>query len=203
MSKREPYQVAGAIRASLRLIADNYDEALTGTAPRDDSDAKPKRMEAPVPVSAHILDVRRDTVHDLAFYALFILEQVNDGTISGHVDGGNVAALCRFVDTWAQHLAEQHPADAGQCERDMGKHGRRLQAIVKGEYTKRFRLPHGLDRCPQLEWRDEEMVRCTGTLQAFFKQSDDQLPPYVGCEANAEHKWAPHEWISLGRKLIA
>jgi hypothetical protein len=117
-----PYATAGHIRAALLGIRDNYEAALAGTAPRDDSDARPARAEAPPPVSPHILDVRAAVHHDLAVFALFIFEQVNHGTITTRVDGHSVEALCRFIDTWAQALAEQHPDDAEQCRRDMAHH---------------------------------------------------------------------------------
>ena len=197
----EPYQVAGHIRAALHGITDRYDDALGGTPPKDESDARPKRAEAPVPVSPHILDVRAETHHDLRYFALFILEQVNHGTITTRVDAGDVHALARFIDTWALALAEQHPDDADDARRDLAKDARNLAAIANGDVTHRFKLPG--HRCPELVWVGDQLVPCTGVLQALFKQSDDRLPPSVYCVAHPEHQWAPSEWLGLGRRLSA
>lgn len=197
----EPYAVAGHIRASLHGITDRYDEALSGTPPRDDSDAHTRRAEAPPPVSPHILDVRAETHHDLRFYALFVLEQVNGGSIATRVDGNSVTSLARFLDVWALALAEQHPADAEEARRDLGRHARALAAICNGDYTRRFAIPGG--RCPEMVWRGEEMVRCSGTLVAVMRQGDILLPRFVGCDREAGHQWAPSEWLGLGRMLTA
>jgi hypothetical protein len=196
----DPYTTAGHIRAALAAIRDNYDAALYGTAPRDESDAHPRRAQAPPPVSPHILDVRREAHHDLAYFALFILEQVNQGTITTRVDAHDIDALCRFIDTWALALAEQHPDDADQCRRDMAHHAGALRRIVAGEYTSRMVIA---DHCPNIVWAGELMVRCTGTLIAYVQHGDAPLPPGVRCTTHPEHEWAPHEWPALGRRISA
>jgi hypothetical protein len=195
----DPYITAGHIRTALHTIQANYEPALTGTAPRDDSDARPQRATAPPPVSPHILDVRADTYKSLRVYARYIKLVVNNGTISATVEP-TIAAMCQFTDIWALQLAEQHPHYAARCSSDLGYHAERLRKIVNGEYTSRMVIAK---ICPVPIWQGELIVRCTGTLIAYVQHGDAPLPPGVRCDTNAEHAWAPHEWPTLGRRLSA
>lgn len=196
----DPYRTAGQIRASLAAIRDNYEPALNGTVPRDDSDAPRIRAQSPPPISPHILDVRAAAHHDLVFFARFILEQVNGGTITTRVDAHDIHKLCRFIDTWAQALAEQLPDDAEQCRTDMAHHAEALRRLVNGDYTSRMVIAK---TCPVPVWQGEAMVRCTGSLVAYVQHGDAPLPPGVRCDVNPQHQWAPHEWPALGRRISA
>ena len=205
---REPYRVAGDIRLSLHIISDNYEAALDSALPRDENDAKGRRSEPPTPVSAHILDVRAEAKKDLTYFCMFILNEVNarvddygrrHGTISTRVDVGSIEEMCGFIDIWALAMAEQYPDDADECRHDIERHGNRLRDIVTGAFTRRFQIPNG--RCPEMVWKDEELVRCNGTLVAVMRQGDALLPKAITCDFG--HEWAPREWMTLGKRLIA
>src|SRR5690349_8887400 len=124
--------MAGAIRKALLEITDHYDDALipprltsgvkqpTAPVPADVHKIKPARKvfeHSPAPVSLAVLDARRDAHADLAHYARVVLNEVNEGAITTHVNGESPFALARFLDVWALALAEQLPEEASAAAR--------------------------------------------------------------------------------------
>jgi hypothetical protein len=152
-----------------------------------------------MPVPAHVLDVRRDCHHDLRFYATLILEQVNDGTITGRVDAGSIDELTGFVDRWAQLFVEQMPDDGDQCAKDMSKHAETLRGMVRGDQMHRYQV----GRCPELTVADDAIVGCKGNLWASMRRGDAMLPKSIVCDLDGEHAWEPYQWAALGKRLEA
>lgn len=202
----DPYTIAGHIRRDLLKIRDHYDAAGDPPKAADDGAKGGGRPDRP-PLDLHAVDVRQEAHHDLAYYTRFILDVVNDGTITTQVDGSDVHELAQFVDRWALALAEQHPDDAQQCRADMAKHARRLRTLACGIRVKRVEV----GRCPEVDLTLDErgvetLRRCEGTIVATLRERDPDdeddglLPEVIKC-TDLGHTWHPSQWRDLGSKL--
>ena len=202
-STRDPYHVAGHIRRDLWRIRDHYEAALTPAKGVDESGLT-SHGQAGEPVPTTALDARHEARRDLAYWARFILDEVNGGTITTTpVEAASIHALVEFIDRWALALAEQMPDDADNLRTEASKHARRLEALAQGRRAKRIQV----GRCPEqhLVTGDdglETLTPCTGDLWAVLRHDDDGLlPSDVTCDNDREHTWTPWQWRDLGRRI--
>lgn len=194
----EPYQTAGAIRRNLRTIRDHYDNALH---PKAGAASEIRTVASGEPVSLHALDVQNECHRGLVFWIKFILNKVNDGTITGDtIRGRSIDDLAKFIDTWALALAEQLPDDADNLDAETRRHANRLQELALGWVTRQIHVGH----CPAQVLADgsEQATPCAGTLIATLQERDNGLlPQAIRCDADPTHEWSPGEWPALGRQL--
>lgn len=185
-------------RTHLATIRRYYDTALDGPKAVDESEIK--SGAAPEPLSLDVLEARRDVLHDLHFWAKFILDEVNGGTITTTVQP-TVPDMAAFIDRWCDLLIEQFPDDAANLEAETGKHARKLEALSKGWRTKRVQI----GKCPEQtvtgEPGQETFEPCNGTLWALVREQDTLLPEVIKCDADDDHQWLPWQWPALGRRL--
>ena len=197
----EPYQTAGAIRRNLRTIRDHYDNALH---PKAGAASEIRTVASGEPVSLHALDVQTECHRGLVFWVGFILDEVNDGTITGDtIRGRSIDDLAKFIDTWALALAEQLPDDADNLETETHEHANRLERLALGLQTKQIQVGRCPEQLPVTDNDGTETTRpCTGTLFATLREEDNGLlPRAVRCDQSPEHEWTPAAWGALGRKL--
>ena len=205
MTEEDPYRVAGDIRRHLRAITDFYDAALTPARQADESGALHHGASAGEPVPAHALDVRREAHSDLTYWVRFVLDEVNDGTITTRVNAADITALATFLDRWALALAEQLPDDADNLRNEAQHHATALRTLVVGGAARRIKVT----TCPeQILTRDtngmEVLTPCGGTLFAVLLERDNgMLPAQVTCDREETHTWEPSRWRDLGRKVGA
>lgn len=206
---REPYEVAGDIRRGCHEIADYYEAAAMPPTIRDDSATRRGDPDRP-PGSIEAMQARSETHRDLGFWTQYILDTVNDGTITTKIAGADIHALITFIDRWALALAEQHPDDAHNAARELRGHGRNLMTIACGIRTKRVEV----GPCPELRLITnhddlEELIRCDGTIFAVLRERDPHdtesglLPQAITCTATSDHKWQPWQWADVGRRVEA
>lgn len=199
--KEEPYKVAGRIRRSLRKVTDHYDDALIGPS----GAASEIHTDAPgEPVDLARVQARHDTERDLRYWVRFILDEVNNGTITGRtIHASSVTECAGFIDTWALALVEQLPKDGANLDREMAKHGDKLEAFALGWVQRRIEVGH----CPDpIMWIDdsgrEAFKTCDGNLWAVIREDDNGLlPAAILCDATPNHQWSPGMWASLGKRL--
>lgn len=207
-TRRDPYKVAGDIRANLRRIRDHYDTALDPGKANDDS-LRSGGATNGEPVSLHTVDVRADTVRDLVFWVRFILDELPQHTTQDDTDrrtiyGTSIDDMGAFIDTWALQLAERMPEDAENCRKETGRHGRNLESLSKLWRSRRIQIP---GRCPEQILHVspegvEEFTACTGDLWATMREEDaGMLPGRVECSVVGEHQWTPWQWRDLGRRI--
>jgi hypothetical protein len=195
------YELVGSIRRDLQRIADNYDEALDPVRRAAGSPVKGSK-EPPLPVSAHILDVRADAHRDLMFWARFLLDEVRDvngAAITYRHGTDEVASLVAFVTVWVEWLVTNMPDDADNLATEAAQHARALRAVVEEIGARRF--PIGA--CIEHGTSDMgERIPCPGQMRAVLRKTDDLLPSEITCSLDAEHAWPASEWLRLGRRII-
>lgn len=195
---------AGHIRRDLLTITDHYDQALHTPRAADESGIRGASSREPVPI--RVLDARAEVHRDLHFWARFILDEINDGSISVGPRSTSIAHLAEFVGRWAQAVCEQAPDDADNLETEMRRHAGGLLALARGWSTKRIEIA----RCPEqtlvvvpypVTGDVEEFVPCTGSLWAILRSQDTMLSKEVACDHDPAHAWQPWQWRDLGRRL--
>jgi hypothetical protein len=195
------YELVGSIRRDLQRIADNYDEALDPVRHATGSPVKGSK-EPPLPVSAHILDVRAEAHRDLMFWARFLLDEVRDvnGDAITYRHGTDaIADLVAFVTVWVEWLVTNMPDDADNLATEAAQHARALRAVVEEIGARRF--PIGA--CIEHGTSDMgERIPCPGQMRAVLRKTDDLLPSEITCSLDAEHAWPASEWLRLGRRIL-
>lgn len=201
----DPYQLAGHIRRALYDITEHYDAAADPPTIRDDSDNRGGDLARP-PTNLHAIDVRRETEAALHYWCRYILEHVNDGTITTHVRN-DVASRAAFVNTWALALAEQHTSDAHTCRDELTKNARQLNAVAHGTRTRSIEV----GPCPEaifiIEGELETLTRCDGTVVAVLTERDPDneedglLPHHLTCTTRPDHTWQPWQWADIGKRI--
>lgn len=192
--------LAGQIRRDLWAIRDNYDEALQPARRGAGSQVKASK-EPPLPIGAHILDVRMEAHKDLHYWCSFILDNMRgaDGKALSTRVVQTVDGMTGFIDTWAGRIVGDFPDDADNLAKDANQHARALRGIIQETGVRKF--PIG--GCPEHATSDMgERVPCPGELRAALRKDDDLLPSEVACTVDADHKWAAREWMQLGRRII-
>lgn len=195
------YELTGAIRRSLMSIRDNYEAALEPAKRGHGGSTVKASKEPPMPISAHILDVRLDTFHDLHYWCSFILENMrgaNGAALATHVEL-TIDGMTAFVNTWADRIVTDFPDDGQNLGKEVAKHARNLSGIVQETGVRKF--PIG--GCPEHGTSDMgERIPCPGELRAMLRKDDDLLPSEVACSVDEEHRWAAREWMQLGRRIV-
>lgn len=199
---RDRFKQAAQIRADLYKIRDYYAPALIGSAAPDDCDVK-SNTDAGEPVSLHAIDVRAETMRDLTYWCRFILDELNDGTITHGPTSLDVPTLVEYVERWTTLITGQMHDDADNLERDMQKHADDLEALAKGWVRKRIEVGACIAQFVTISPEGvEEFTPCKGTLHAVMVESDGGLlPSKVTCDGTMLHTWQPWEWHALGRAL--
>ena len=207
----DPYVIAGYIRRALHDITDHYEAA--GNPPRITDDSDPRGGDpARPPTDLHAIDVRRETRDSLRFWCRFILDTVQDGTITTRVNGHDLPGMCRFIDTWALALAEQHPNDASghkkACKEELARHARNLKTVANGTRTRSIQV----GPCPEVvialdDTGLETFQRCAGTVVAHLTERDPDneddglLPQVLTCDLDQAHTWQPWQWADIGKRI--
>jgi hypothetical protein len=200
------YALIGSIRRSLVAIADHYDVALippkltsgvklpTQAAPEAKMKyARPAMEHSPAPANLDVLDARRDTHTDLLHYTRvvqFEVTDINGGTIRTKVDGDSIYELCTFLTTWAERLADEVPAEAQACERDLAKHAAKLAKYALPDR----RNSMALGECPvTVADPDGNSVPCGAPLRAHPDEDDvHRFVKCPGCGTEDTIEW----WMS-------
>lgn len=194
-------ELGGNIRRDLYAISDHYDSALEPARRAAGSQVKASK-EPPLPISAHILDVRMEAARDLAYWAQFLLDEVRDvngNPLQHGPRSTDVDVLVPFVVTWVDWLIQFMPDDAENLGIDAAKHAKALRGVVGGFGSRKF--PIG----PCIEHGTSDMgerIPCPGQMTALLRQTDELLPSEIYCTTDAEHRWAASDWLRLGRRII-
>lgn len=204
----DPYVTAGKIRRALRDITEHYDAAGNPPKITDDSEARGGDQARP-PTDVHAIDCRADAIRHVSFWAQFILDEVQDGTITTKVRGSDLQEMARFIDTWALALAEQRPDDASghkeACRQELERDARRLKAVAHGTRTRSIQV----GPCPEVIIDDETETfrRCQGTVVANLTERDPDseddglLPQNLTCSLDGSHTWQPYQWSDIGKRI--
>ena len=177
--------LAGEIRRDLWTIRDFYDEALnpprltsgiklpTQPVPDDRMKYAAKVVpHSPPPVDLAVIEARQKAHHDLLHYTRIIqfeVTDINGGTIQARVDGGSIASLAAFIDTWAVHLVEQ-TSEGEMAAADFAKHARTLRRMARPD--RRDWMPIG--ECPvTVADADGNPVPCGEQVRAYDRTVDE------------------------------
>ena len=194
------YELLGSIRRNLHDIGRHYDAALEPVRRAQGSPIKSSK-QAPLPVPAHILDIRLDAYNDLQFWARFLLDEVRDvngATITVGPVSTHPRDTAAFITIWADWLITNRPDDADNLHTESGKHAYALRGIVEELGSRKFTI----GTCPAHGTSDTgERVPCDGNLRAVLRKDGDTLPSEVGCTVDPEHRWPAREWMQLGRSI--
>lgn len=189
------------VRENLRLITVYYEPALTGHASDDENDRRsPHGAGDPAPLDA--ITARDAAFHDLHFWCRFILDEINNGSITTIVRA-EIPDMAAFIERWSTAIIDQFPDDAANLDKETRTHARKLEELAQAWSTRRIEI----GRCPeqqvtQVDGR-EEFTQCTGTLWALMQSADKLLPKRIVCDQDGTHQWSPSSWRDLGRRLDA
>jgi len=153
----DTFDTAKRIRTALYDIIDYYAAALNagGTGARMRIKAS---KEAPLPVSAHILDVRAEACTRLAGWAQVVLEGRD---LRYHqLSTGDALGLGRFLVVHADWLAGEAGTDPAD---ELETSARDLKSIVLPH--RREWMPLGV--CPLVTDSPDGPIPCTGTVRAY------------------------------------
>lgn len=158
--------LAGQIVRDLDTIRANYDEAIEPARRSAGSQAVTVTKEPPLPIGAHILDVRMETFADLHFWCSFILENMRGAdqkALTTRVEL-TVDGMTRFITTWVGRIVDDFPDDADNLAKEVGKGARGLTGIT--DPPKREWLPIG--DCPvTVADGDGNSVVCGASVRAY------------------------------------
>jgi hypothetical protein len=171
----DTHAMVGVIRAACWSIRDHYEGSLDGPRRGGNVGGSTASEEPPLPVSVHVLDARRETHMDLAHYARVIYGEVRDingGEIQTRIsddEQGQPLELAAFIDRWAQRLAEECPADAQRCAKELARHAAKLKALALPD--RRDWMPIG--DCPvTVADADGNSVPCGAEVRAYNREDD-------------------------------
>lgn len=181
------YELVGSIRRDLAMIVDYYDEALEPVRRASGSQVKASK-EPPLPIGAHILDARRETVVDLTYWARFLLDEVrdvNDQPLSRGPQSLHPDDLAPFVSTWVDWLVTNMAEDAANLSSDASKHANALKQLAAPD--RRDWMPIG--ECPVPVAVDGTSVACGTQVRAYPEKQFIRCP---GCGTEDTLSW----WMS-------
>lgn len=179
--------------------------AIVAAWPKTENPPKPPAAlthiapDSKAPGNLDAMSVRRACVDDLA-------------EIAAHIAGwrhlkhtairrGDVGQLADFIELHIEWLVSDDGPGAKEAERitrTVNRHANKLDRIAKGLRVSRFYVW----QCVEYDTDDEgRRTECPGSLYAVMRTTDDVLPPELICDHNSAHKWAAHQWLSLGRRL--
>jgi hypothetical protein len=111
----------------------------------------------------------------------------------GHDTLGLIELLQRHAGWMSGHLA------GPECSRELTSMAARVKDSAEGNRVAKIQV----GRCPETVWvTDDEMGRCPGNLWATIRYEESMIAKEVTCDGPEQHKWAPHEWASLGRRVL-
>jgi hypothetical protein len=181
----DAHALAGQIRKDLWSIRDFYEEALnpprltsgiklpTQPVPDDRIKYAAKVVpHSPPPVDLAVIEARQKAHHDLLHYTRIIqfeVTDINGGTIQTRVDGGDIASLAVFIDTWAVHLVEQ-TSEGEMAAADFAKHAKTLRRMARPD--RRDWMPIG--ECPvTVADAEGNPVPCGEQVRAYDRTVDE------------------------------
>lgn len=189
--------LAGRIRRDLYAIADLYDEALEPVRRAAGSHVTASK-EPPLPIGAHILDVRREAANDLAYWARFLLDEVRDvdgETLQHGPTSTDVVDLVPFVARWADWLEAHMADDAENLAGDAEKHAKALRGIT--DPNRRDWLPIG--ECPvTVADAQGNAVACGAKVRAYPERQFIACP---GCGTEDTLAWWMSQIVPEGSDL--
>ena len=167
---------AGQIRKALTTITTHWDDTLEPVRRAPGSHVKASK-EPPLPISAHVLDVRAMCCSRLASWSLLVIEERDLHT--ERLSGLDVMAMADLLTRHADWLGS-HEAGPLAVE-ELGTSAQELTNIA---------APAGKDwmslgTCPLVTEVEGEPTGCTGTIRAY-----PEVDPYCdGCGTEAVVAW--------------
>lgn len=195
-------RLAHDITTAVNATSVYYLAAMEGYRSTDQSGIRAGSGE---PVNVNAIDARKNAYDDLHFWCRFILDQVNEGTITTVVRP-EVPELAAFIVRWTIPLVDQWPDDAANLRKEARRHAHTLRMLSMGWTIRKVEV----GRCPEQNLVTvpggdgqpvETLTPCDGTLWAVLRSEDALLPQHVMCDANREHQWQPWQWPALGRRI--
>jgi hypothetical protein len=193
----DAHDLAGQIRRDLYGIVDNYDEALEPARRANGSQVKATR-EPPLPIGAHVLDVRAEAHRDLMYWTRFLLDEVKD--VNGNpIQHGPAsvepAALVPFIATWVDWLIANLPDDADNLAGEASKHAKALRQLAAPQ--RREWMPIG--ECPvTVADKDGNSVECGAKVRAYPERAFIRCP---GCGTEDTLAWWMSQIVPEGSDL--
>ena len=197
----DAHDLAGQIRRDLYGIVDNYDEALEPARRANGSQVKATR-EPPLPIGAHVLDVRAEAHRDLMYWTRFLLDEVKD--VNGDpIQHGPLtiepAALVPFIATWVDWLITNAPDDADNLAAEAAKHSRELRQLAAPQRPEWV----SLGACPLDVDSPDGPTPCGGQVRAMPGE-DGQMAEATcrGCGVNAVVTWWERVLMPEASRLV-
>lgn len=199
--------LAGQIRQNLYHILDLYDETLEPVKRANGSQIKASK-EPPLPISAHILDIRNATRTDLINWAGFILDEIRDingNPLTNRLVTATPTALVPFIATWVDHIISDFPDDANLIATKTSRHVQALLgitglAIEKGQIV--IRAPRDwipIGDCPvTVADAEGNSVVCGAMVRAHADKSFIECP---SCGTNDTLSWWMSQIVPEGSDL--
>lgn len=174
---------ADGLGRDARQAAELYDELALALAGASSSigrvSGSPDRSRIPNPAA---MEARSHIRAILASWCRLIAEERGV-----EPPRNEVADMSEYVARHAHWLAA-HPA-AGDASDELRELAVRAHRIAYPDGTRRVEVGPCL------------YDGCEGTIRAVLRASDSLLPSEIVCDADGGHRWAAHEWITLGRAL--
>ena len=150
--------IGARIRIALLKILNHYEATLQPVRRGTGSHVKASH-EAPMPVSAHILDTRAMTRSRLASWCLLVIDE-RDLHTEG-LSGLDVPAMCDLLMRHSDWLGDHEAGDVALDE--IQTSARELAAIAAPRHKEWMSL--GI--CPLVIEKDGDMRPCAGTIRAY------------------------------------
>lgn len=185
----DPTEIENRLRHDLWTIMSLWDELLipsSGAGQRVKASKEP-----PMPISAHILDVRRTAVADLAFWAKVIHDKRE---LTDSLDLGDVFATGRLIERHAAWLVDNEDADPGACH-DVARIARDVRKIARPERREWV----SLGECPVTLARNGEQVVCGTEVRAY---PDTDFVRCPGCGTEDTRDWWRSKVIGTRPRLV-
>lgn len=189
MSDHRDPEAENRVRSDLWGITSLWDEMLVpsivGGRPRVNASKEP-----PLPISAHILDVRRDVTTTLAFWAKVIHDERE---LNGYVDLGDVFATARLIETHVAWALDH--GDLPGFADDVARLASDVRGIARPERKSRVRV----GRCPVTVARDGEQAVCDETVWAYPERDFIRCP---GCGTEDTAHWWRSKMLGSRERLV-
>lgn len=197
----DTHEVIGAIRRACYAIVDYWDGSLDGPRVAGRVGGGSTSGEPPLPVSAVVLDDRRDAHTDLAHWARVILEVVVDGEgrrMTWRIptdEQQQPPALAAFVAHWAERLTSLDRAEAELCAEELAAHADKLRHHALPD--RRDWMPIG--ECPvTVADADGNPVPCGAKVRAYAERQFIACP---GCGTEDTLAWWMSQIVPEGSDL--
>lgn len=155
--------------------------------------------EPPPPAPIATLSLRREVTEILASWCHVVLDDavdVNEDGMNVNLDSKDAVSMAGWLLTWADFLGEHVAAEEAAAE--IGKAARSCKDIAEGAHRRRFKvgscIEHGTSEAG-------ERAPCTGTLYAYFGETESVATAKLVCNADSSHYYESPDWMALGRRL--